>query len=199
MFIQQWEVAISSGMEIHVQGDFNLNFLDFGNLDSISKTSQSYRLRSLICSLKDRIIPHGFCQLVQGVTRIWPGAESSLLDHHWTNHQEKVSHVNEYFQGASDHKMICIVRTSKKVISKPRLIKKRMFKKFDPKLFLEAVSRTSWLDVYLSDDIDTAVNLVSAKLNKILDAMAPVKVIQVRSNYAPWVSAETKQKMKERD
>ena len=133
------------------------------------------------------------------MTRIWPGAEPSLLDHHWTNHQEKVSHVHEYFQGASDHKMICIVRTTKKVISKPRIIKKRVFKKFDPKSFLEAVSSTPWLDVYLCDDIDTAVNLVSTKLNKILDDMAPEKVIQVRSKYAPWVSAETKQKIKERD
>ena len=63
-----------------------------------------------------------FCQLVQG-----PGAESSLLDPHWTNHQEKVSHVHEYFQGASDHRMICIVRTTK------RVIKKRVVKMFDPK------------------------------------------------------------------
>ena len=188
MFIQQWEMAIRLGMEIHVQGDFNLNFLDFSNQDHVSNTSQSFRLRSLLCSLKDKIIPHGFCQLVQGVTRIWPGAESTLLDHHWTNHPEKVSFVHEYFQGASDHKMICITRTTKKVISKARIIKKTTFKNFDPEIFIEAVSKPSWLDVY---DIDTAVNLVSTKLNNILDEMAPVKVIQVRSHYALWMSEET--------
>ena len=94
--------------------------------------------------------------------------------------------------------MICITRTTKKVISKARIIKKRTFKNFAPEIFIEAVSKTSWLDVYLCDDIATAVNLVSTKLNNILDEMAPVKVIQVRSHYAPWMSEKTKQKIKER-
>ena len=53
--------------------------------------------------------------------------------------------------------------------------------------------------MYLCDDIATAVNLVSTKLNNILDEMAPVKVIQVRSHYAPWMSEKTKQKILERD
>ena len=51
----------------------------------------------------------------------------------------------------------------------------------------------------LCEDLEMAVNMVSEKLNKILDEMAPVKVIQVRTNYAPWMSRETKQKIKERD
>ena len=198
-FLQQWERAISLGVEVHVQGDLNLNFLDFSRIDSLPNTSQSSKLKSLISALKDRIIPHGFIQLVQDVTRSWPGAESTLLDHHWTNQQDKVSDVHAYFQGASDHKMICILRRTRKIISKPKIIKKRNFKNFDPQAFIDAVSKTSWLDVYLCDDLDTAVNLVTIKLNKILDEMAPVKIIQVRTHYAPWMSTETKEKIKERD
>ena len=199
IFIKQWEKAISLGSEIHVQGDFNLNFLDFQDLDNLNSSTQSSKLSSLILALKTRIIPQGFCQVVQGITRMWPGTESTLLDHHWTNREDKVAAVHEYFQGASDHKMICITRTTKRIISKPKLIRKRIFKDFEPQSFLEAVSKTSWLDVYLCEDLEMAVNMVSEKLNTILDEMAPVKVIQVRTNYAPWMSRETKQKIKERD
>ena len=80
-----------------------------------------------------------------------------------------------------------------------KIIKKRSFKNFNPQAFVEAVMKISWLDVYLCDDVDTAVKLVTDKLNKILDEMAPIKIIQVRTHYAPWMSTETKAKAKERD
>ena len=173
LFLQQWESAISERLEIHVQGDFNLNFLDFGNLNVIPSNTQSYKLQSLILSLKDRIIPHGFCQVIEGKTRIWPGAPATLLDHHWTNQEEKVSGTHTYYQGASDHKMICTTRRTKKIISKPKIIKKRNFKDFDPQEFIDAVSKTSWLNIYLCEDLDEAVNLVICRLNRTLDIMAP--------------------------
>ena len=88
-----------------------------------------------------------------------------------------MSYVHAFFQGASDHKMIYAIRRTKKVITKPKLIKKRCFKNFSPQLFTEAVMRISWLDVYLCNDVDTAVDLLTRKLNKILDERAPVKTI----------------------
>ena len=36
-FLQQWESAISLGLEIHLQRDLNLNFLDFTSLNGVSK------------------------------------------------------------------------------------------------------------------------------------------------------------------
>ena len=47
--------------------------------------------------------------------------------------------------------------------------------------------------------MDYATELLTEELNKILDEVAPVKVFQVRSNYAPWLSSATKTLMKERD
>ena len=51
----------------------------------------------------------------------------------------------------------------------------------------------------MSEDLEESVNILSNKLTKILDNMAPIKTFQVRSKYAPWLSNETKSKMKERD
>ena len=65
--------------------------------------------------------------------------------------------------------------------------------------FIEAVKQISWWDVYSCDSVEIAVNKFTLKINKILDAMAPVKSIQVRNKYAPWISENTKEKIKERD
>ena len=71
LFLNQWEKAISTGKEIIVLGDFNLNFLDFG-LDSTNMSNQSYRLQPLVKDLFERIVPNGFVQMVTSFSRSWP-------------------------------------------------------------------------------------------------------------------------------
>jgi uncharacterized membrane protein len=51
----------------------------------------------------------------------------------------------------------------------------------------------------MTEDVEVAVNMVTEKLTAILDFMAPVKVIQTRANYAPWLSESTKKKIKDRN
>ena len=41
--------------------------------------------------------------------------------------------------------------------------------------------------------MDEAAELLVSKLNSVLDDMAPIKTIQTRNRYAPWLSDETKQ------
>ena len=197
-FLGQWETAIAADSEIHVLGDMNLNFLDFQN-DDIQPNTHSARLRPLVTALLDRIVPHGFSQLITGVTRIWPGQDPSLLDHHWTNRPDKVSSSQAFFQGGSDHKIIFSVRHTKKVVSKPRIIKKRCFKNFEPENFVEAIQNITWFEVYMTEDVEVAVEMVTRKLTAILDIMAPVKTIQTRGKYAPWLSEATKKKIQTRN
>ena len=47
--------------------------------------------------------------------------------------------------------------------------------------------------------MNTAVGLLSSKLTSILDRLAPVKKIQIRSQYVPWLTNETKKLMQDRD
>ena len=44
-----------------------------------------------------------------------------------------------------------------------------------------------------------AANLLSEKLNNILNEMAPVKTIQISKQYAPWLTKDTKLLLNERN
>ena len=91
------------------------------------------------------------------------------------------------------------IRYSKVIKSSPRYIRKRCYKGFSPEHFVSAVQQLSWLDLYLSTDVDEAVRLLSSKITFILDTMAPIRTIQVRTKYNPWISKITLNLMKERD
>ena len=54
-------------------------------------------------------------------------------------------------------------------------------------------------DIYICQDAERAAVLFTNKLNTILDEMAPVRKIQIRSRYAPWVTSECKEDMDSRD
>ena len=47
--------------------------------------------------------------------------------------------------------------------------------------------------------MEKAVQLLTSNINRVLDQFAPVRTVQMRSRYAPWLSSETKAIMKERD
>ena len=58
--------------------------------------------------------------------------------------------------------------------------------------FLAAVRNIPFWEIYNCDDVNTAVRILTTRLNNILDLMAPIKTIQVRKKYCPWLSNETK-------
>ena len=80
-----------------------------------------------------------------------------------------------------------------------RYCKKRSYKDFDEKSFLEEVDKISWWEVYSCEDVDMALDIFTKKLTDILDRMAPVKKFQIRVKYAAWVCKETKSMMLDRD
>ena len=121
-----------------------------------------------------------------------PGQPQTGLDHFYTNRPDKLSSVQSQFCGGSDHKLIFAIRYSKVIRKTVRYVRKRSYKNFDPSDFLSEVENIKWLDIYLSDNVDTAVQLFSDKLTEVLDRLAPIKTIQTRTRYVPWLSSETK-------
>ena len=110
MFLGQWEKALDTGLEVqHVLGDMNINHCNWTD-QSLPKTNQTNRLKSLIEALFSRILPHGVSQLVIGPTRHFPGQKSTGLDHYYTtNRTNKLSDIHTQHCGGSDHMLIFAV------------------------------------------------------------------------------------------
>ena len=79
--------------------EINIDFLEY-NKSRIPINSQSYKLRSLIKLLFDRIIPLGVVQCVTAATRVAPHQEESGLDHYFTTDPSKLSDVHIISNGA---------------------------------------------------------------------------------------------------
>ena len=179
-------------------GDFNLDFLSFYSTD-LPSNSQAHRMKPLVDELFTRIVPHGVKQCVVGPTRQGRvGQADSGLDHLWTNIPGKMSQIYTRYNG-SDHKVIMGIRYAKLVRSSTRYVRKRSFKNFGEAIFLERIKNTSWWDIYQTSDVNDAVQLLTNKINSILDDMAPVKAIQTSNKYCPWLTGETKSLIGERN
>ena len=197
-FIDKWESAIESSEECHLVGDLNLNFLEYSK-GNLLPNSQSYKLRSLINLLYERIMPLGAIQCVTSATRVSANHVASCLDHYYTTNPQKLSQVSVISNGSSDHKIILATRYSKIFQVSERLTKKRSYKNFDQEAFRSSVRKIPWWDIYSCEDVNLAVKLLSDHLIKILDEMAPVRSFQTRTNYAPWLSAASKNWIKMRN
>ena len=198
IFLDQWQMALSLGMEVHCLGDMNLNHCNWTDLN-LSKSNQSYELRQLISNLFTQILSLGVVQLVSGPTRHFPGQTSTGLDHFYTNMPEKISCIQRQYCSGSDHMLISGVRRAKSFQGGPRYIRRRSYRHFDPTSFRSAVQKTSWIDLYLTNDVNEAVSLLSCKLTKILDQMAPMQTFQMRKSFTPWLSQETLNLIRGRD
>ena len=150
------------------------------------------RLRSLIDALFTRIIPLGVAQLVTVATRMERGQPKTGLDHLYTNRVEKLSAVQTFFTGTSDHKLIKVTRFSKSFKHLPRYVRKRIFGKFNEDQFKQRINECKLDEILSYTDVNKAAETLTHKLTKILDEMAPVRKIQTRKNYAAWMSKETK-------
>ena len=175
-----------------------MDFLKWTRTD-LSSTDSTMRLKPLTEELFSRIIPHGVSQLVKEATRIWPGQTDSGLDHIYSNKPERCSAIYLELTGGSDHKLLKFTRFAKSFTRKAKYVRKRSFKNFKSEEFVEAVKQLSWFDLYMCENPTKATEILTTKLTDLLDTMAPVRTIQVRSKYAAWLSDQTKAMLKLRD
>ena len=117
----------------------------------------------------------------------------------YSNKPEKLSDIDIVCFGGSDHNIIRLTRFTKSKIRRPKFITKRSFKNFDKEVFLGDIGKIAWFDLFMSEDPDKAASMLTTKIPSVLDTHAPVKTFQVRKNFAPWLSKETKKIMDERN
>ena len=135
--------------------DANLDFLTWRN-EGLPPHHSSVRLKSLVDALFEKILPLSVTQLVTGATRMERGQPKAGLDHLYSNKPEKLSSIQTYFTGMSDHKLLKVIRYSKSFKQSPRFVRKRMFKTFDEDIFRKELSESKLDDILATRDVNEA-------------------------------------------
>ena len=63
-----------------------------------------------------------------------------------------------------------------------------MFKNFDPIIFKQKLADSYLEEICECTDVNQAAKLLVSKMCDVLDQIAPVRTIQTKSRYAPWLS-----------
>ena len=203
IFLNQWSNALHHGNnknenELHIIGDMNLDSLNGKWL------SPQYSHHTLAMMFQKTCQSFNISQLVQGITRVQfklstQTSEVSCIDHVYTNTPIKCSQPKIISFGASDHDVISYSRYTKLPPVQPKTIVKRSYKNLSRELFLADMNQVDWTDVLCTINLDDAVCLFVTKFSKVLDQHAPFIKFQERKQYNMFITAETKDLMKNRD
>ena len=189
-FVAQW-VAAARNTDCIVLGDTNLNFNKWVNPEQ--------EVADMTDMVKAEIETLGFSQYVRNSTRFWPDQEPSLLDQCWTASPQRIISCRNLTRGSSDHNVVEVVVRIRGKPCNPGEILTRNRKDLDPKLFKESISKINWDPLYLLQDLNLANSHFENEILKVLDSMAPMRVIQVRKKHKSWITSDTRNIMIARD
>ena len=202
-FLSQWEAAVehnfpSEPNEVHVSLDMNFDY------QKEKWLQPTYRLCSLTKLVQNICNANNFTQLVTEPTRtmynsVTETTDISCIDHVYCNSKFKCSTPRIIVNGASDHDIVSYIRYSKAPPSPARIIRRRSYKEFIEEDFITDLAAVDWSDVYAANDVDVATEIFTIKFRSVLNQHAPWIIFQLRKNYSPWLTEETKTMMKLRD
>ena len=183
-FEEELSKAQTTGLEIILMGDFNI---DFGSCTN-------HKWRNLI-QLFD------LSQLVQEPTHVTE-TSSTLIDHIYSSNPENIIECFVPFYSISDHFPVCITRKINGKIPKAKHISKsyRCFKHFDENAFLSDLSVDMNSFTVEHPDINQDMQKWYSIISKHLDKHAPIRHKQVKTNRLPeWLNEEITIAQRQRD
>ena len=189
-FLRQVETARISST-CHIIGDVNLDYKKW--------TTPDFSQLQMITDTKNSLEAGGFFQLIDDVTRTWPGQVDSLIDHFWTNDPQKIINVSNVVRAVGDHNMISASIRMKGSDTRRLDTRKRSYKNFDLSLYRQKLEMENWSEIYDISDVDLANDFLESRIVKTLDDMCPYRTIQYRTDCKTWLTDDTKEKMRVRD
>ena len=193
--IKHWKSLYSSSKDVLILGDANLCCFKWNN--------DAYPHKSLAEDLQDFLLQTSSFQVVKEYTRseiCSNGLTRSCIDHCYTDAPEKLSKVLVEPAGDSDHLAVIVTKFTKAPVTKPQTVRKRSYKHFSVGNFLTDIYNSGINErVIAENDIEEAAKVFQDIFSEVLDFHAPMKIFQMRKNYSPEISAETKLLINERN
>ena len=194
LLLDNWRNNSTNNRDLITMGDMNLC--------AKKMDTQGFQYSDLASLIKDFEMEENCTQLVHDYTRLRlvnNELQRSCLDHVYVNCVSKMSAPDIVPIGRSDHMGLIISKASKEMRSYPRTTLKRVYKNFDKESFkndiAEAKRRGKFAAVLSSFDENIAYEKFCETYLPILNHHAPLKVIQNRTSYVPYISDELKSLM----
>ena len=221
-FYREWTSCVTGENDLNTQNenlkklmtiwqrctDTDRDFVSLGdmNLCALLWNDPGYAHSALSSVVHDFMLSENCHQLVNQYTRIRSvngSIQRSCLDHVMSNCIPKMSTPEVVGISKSDHLGVSIVKAAKEVRTSPNTTKKRIYKNFCKDSFIDdiKVAKANGLfgQILVSEDINEATEIFTKQFSEILDKHAPLKIIQNRSNYVPYISKDITESMAERD
>ena len=193
--IGHWKTLFATGRDVVILGDSNLCAMQWD--------SDSYQHKQLASMVQDFLLEEASQQLVTDITRselVRNVIQTSCIDHCYSDVREKITGPYVEAVGDSDHLGVRVLKYCRVPVVRPQAIRKRCYKQFSVADFLTDVFHSNInASVSSHERIDGAAEAFRNEFLAILNYHAPVKTIQIRRKYCPYLSIETKALMNERN
>ena len=192
--VKHWTSLYTGGRDVTILGD--------ANLCAFKWNDSSYQQKSLSDITQDFLLETSSFQLVKDFTRSELSGNElvrSCIDHCYTDVPEKHSKPQVVSVGNSDHLGVTVTKYARIPVTKPQTVRKRSYKNFCVGSFLTNIYSSSINEKVLAhDSIEGAAKEFEGLFSDILEKHVPIKTFQMRTNYLPQISSETKLLMAER-
>lgn len=167
--------------EIFCLGDFNVNLMNLDN--PLTSLFENYNCQ----------------QIINEPTRITANT-STLLDAIFVSDCSLVNECGTISTDhISDHKMVyCSLKLSK-IPVEPKIIQYRCYKYFDVNNFLKDMHDLPWNNILYDNNIDNKIKIFNELILFLFNIHAPIKQSRITKPRAPWLTANLKIFMKQRD
>ena len=184
-FLCLLEKLESQQLEVTIMGDFNCD---------VSATPLDHHTAKLIeiCNTLQ------YRQLIEQPTRVTKYS-SSTIDLIISNNASKFSHYGTTEISISDHNLIFAVKKISSTKTMPKIIESRQYRKFNCKKFSEDLMLIPWELINNINDPNSAWLVWKDLFLSVSDKHAPLRRKRVQDKQAPWLTAELKKMMFERD
>ena len=168
--------------EIITLGDMNVDYAD-------KKDNKCF---------KEIVTRNGFVQQIKTPTRI-TDTSSSLIDIILINNDKNVSKMITAPLSVSDHDLIGCVRKLNNNRFQPRTITCRNYKNYEPANMRQDLLNSNFDTIYEMNNANLAWEYLFEILTNVFNKHAPKITKRVKGRLCPWLTAEIKEIMNNRD
>ena len=176
--------------DLYVKKLKEIDFPEYSNIKDINEAYSDFTGK--VASVIDEIAP-----IIP--TRITNNS-SSLLDHILTNSADRISQFGIINVGLSDHQLIyCTRKITRTRLNTHKYVKMRSLKYYSEDLYVKKLKEIDFPEYSNIKDINEAYSDFTGKVASVIDEIAPIKEVRVKSNSQDWFDAEINEEIERRD